>query len=233
MSVFKFKHFDVRQGRSALKVGTDAMVLGALVKTSNKVNALDVGSGTGVLALMLAQKNSNIKVTAIELDENSCLDAAENFETSPYANRLNLLNQDFLSFKQTGFDLIVCNPPYYENGLLGEDNRVNTAKHVDQLTPERLTENAASCLSDVGQFWVIWPFESSLKFVTQANNSGLYLREQIIVFGKPNQPKRVVLCFEKLESSSLIESTFCIREASGDYTSDYKLLTREFHFNTL
>ncbi len=134
MSVFKFKHFSVKQSDSAMKVGTDAMLLGAFVETENKTQALDIGTGTGVLSLMLAQKNETLQITAIDIDELSAKEALINFQNSSWTNRLNVYHADFLSFKtENQYDLIVSNPPYFSTTNENKDERKAQARHISSL----------------------------------------------------------------------------------------------------
>ncbi len=233
MSIFQFRDFSVRQTHSALKVGTDAMVLGALINAKDKKKALDIGTGTGVLALMVAQRNPNIHVTAIEKDANANPDARFNFDNSHYASRLRLLEIDFLSFESSEkFDLIVSNPPFYTNGLISGNHELNQAKHVQDLTPNRLFQKVSELLDIVGSFWVIWPSDNIENFLIEAATVGLFPQHKISIFGKPNTPVREVVEFG-FQPKDAITSELTIRTAEGMYTEEYKVLTRDFHDRSL
>jgi tRNA1Val (adenine37-N6)-methyltransferase len=230
MSTFHFKKFAIRQSNSALKVGTDAMVLGAFVDVANKKKGLDIGTGTGVLALMQVQKSLSLKVLAVELDSSSCEDAFYNFKNSNYSDQLLLENIDFLKLPENeSYDLLFSNPPYYQNTLKGEKQNVNLAKHVQELTPVNLFKKVHSLLELKGEFWVIWPHATSELFEEIAMNSGLYLVKKIIVNGKPEEPVRIIYCFSKEQPLAIVMRDFTIRDQKGNYTDEYKNLTLEFH----
>lgn len=233
MSSFSFKHFSVEQSNSALKVGTDAMVLGAFIDTENANNSLDIGSGTGVLSLMIAQKNPTIHVTAIEIDELSCLDCLRNFLNSPWNNRLSLLNSNFLTENFSGaFDLIFSNPPFYENSLINSDTRKAKAKHESHLSFYLLFEKVSKILSEIGNFWIIMPCENANKWIENASEYRLYCIQKINIFAKPNSMKRTILVFSKIKSEMLL-SDFIIRNNDNSYSDDYIQLTKEFHSKVL
>lgn len=233
MSSFSFKHFSVEQSNSALKVGTDAMVLGAFIDAENANNSLDIGSGTGVLSLMIAQKNPTIHVTAIEIDELSCLDCLRNFLNSPWNNRLNLLNSNFLTQNFSGtFDLIFSNPPFYENSLINSDTRKAKAKHESHLSFYLLFEKVSKILSEIGTFWIIMPYENANKWIENASEYRLYCIQKINIFAKPNSMKRTILVFSKIKSEMLL-SDFIIRNNDNSYSDHYIQLTKEFHSKVL
>lgn len=233
MSSFSFKHFSVEQSNSALKVGTDAMVLGAFIDAENANNSLDIGSGTGVLSLMIAQKNPTINVTAIEIDELSCLDCLRNFLNSPWNNRLSLLNSNFLTENFSGaFDLIFSNPPFYENSLINSDTRKAKAKHESHLSFYLLFEKVSKILSEIGTFWIIMPYENANKWIENASEYRLYCIQKINIFAKPNSMKRTILVFSKIKSEMLL-SDFIIRNNDNSYSDDYIQLTKEFHSKVL
>lgn len=229
MSVFSFRDFSVRQGNSALKVGTDAMVLGALVITENIQKGLDIGAGTGVLALMLAQKNSNLWVDAVELHEGSASDARFNFQESPYAERLQLHELDFLDFSPAHrYDLIVTNPPFYTDALLGQNSVMNAAKHVSAMTPNVLFEGVKKLLTEDGSFWMIWPCEQEKQLLLEASRNGLYPKSHFTIFGKTNAKLRVIFEFTQTQQD-LQQKELTIRKANGEYTEAYIALTKDFH----
>lgn len=233
MSIFKFKHFAVNQTNSAMKIGTDSMVFGSLIDVEGKSNALDIGTGTGVLSLMTAQRNNQLKITAIEIESNAFEEAKMNFKTSKFDSQLTALHVDFLDYHpETKFDLIFSNPPYFENAYKSLNQEKNLARHDDSLPLNLLFEKVANHLNEEGLFWVILP---NLTFDTYLNNAlqyGLFLVKQIEIFGKENQLVRKIGVFSKInivfEHSNLV-----IRNSDGNYTDEYKKLTVEYHFNEL
>lgn len=235
MSIFHFKYFTINQSRSALKVGTDSMVLGTLISCENKKKGLDIGSGTGVLSLMLAQKNSEIILDAIELDIESSLDCQLNFENSDWSNRLNLIVGDFLSSNwDKKYDLIFSNPPFFENSQENIKENKTMARHTKSLPFDLLFEKVASLLEENGSFWIILPFDARSKALSFAEQTGLNQMEEWIIEGKPNQAVRIVLHFQNLKDENKSErkslsKTFLIRNADGTYSDHYKKATFEFH----
>lgn len=231
---FDFKEFSVTQARSALKVGTDAMLLGAIAHHENPKNILDVGTGTGVLALMLAQKYPTAQIHAIDIDSNSLLDCQENFENSPWAANLSQSLIDFNRFETTTkFDLIIRNPPFYENGLKGENERNNLAKHESDNLISELFVKSKELLTNHGILWLILPYASSENWIEFAQKNGLYLVENHTIFAKTERPKRSVLAFgtEAIAPGKLLE--LIVRTDLGGYTEEYKVLTKDFHSKEL
>lgn len=229
MSDFHFKKFSIRQSNSALKVGTDAMILGALVEGKGKRLALDIGTGTGVLALMLTQKEPSLTVHAIEKEESSATDAEFNFHESHFSERLKLMKADFIDFPfSENYDLIVSNPPFYEDALLSESRSTNTAKHVADLTADVLLEKSANLMTQDASLWIIWTYEKSPDLIEKALRKKLYLKTEICIYGKPQVPVRKVMEFTKNSVQSVLKH-LTIRDASGNYTEEYKKLTIDFH----
>lgn len=227
--IFKFKYFSISQSNSALKVGTDAMVLGALVETTNEKFALDIGTGTGVLALMLAQKNPTIIVDAIEIDAASCVDANLNFSNANWKERLNLIESDFLAHNfSKQYDLIVSNPPFYMDGLESPDERITQSKHTKELNFESLFNRVNQLLSSEGTFWLIYPFEIHAFVESIAGKNELFPSQLIEIQGKPNRPKRMLSCYNKI-ASPIMREIFVIRDDEGNYSPKYIEATSEFH----
>ncbi len=204
------------------------MVLGALVH-GNYQTILDIGTGTGVLALMLKQKNVHSKVLAIDIDDQALLDCKVNFENSTWSGDLNCKREDIFTFDSSQlFDCIVCNPPYYENGLLSSSEALNRAKHTSDFSLESLFTKVKSLLTAKGNFWVILPVENAEKWFVYCENIQLYVQEHITIYGKPNFPKRIVM---KMGTESLPtdKKHFVIRDNENVYTEEYRKLTLEFH----
>ncbi len=229
MSVFSFKEFEIFQANSSLKVGTDAMIFGAFVNTEGKQNALDIGAGTGVLSLMVAQRNEDLQIEAIEVEEAAVHDCHLNFENSNWSNNLTLHNGDFLQFQfEKKFDLIFTNPPFYYKGLLSGSNATNLAKHNDSLPFESLFKRVSELLSNYGDFWIIVPFELESLMMSLSSSVDLVVFKKINVFAKPGRTSRIILGFSNA-TKSISEESFIIREESGKYSQDYKILTQDFH----
>jgi tRNA1Val (adenine37-N6)-methyltransferase len=231
--LFQFKHFSIYQEKAALKVGTDSMVFGALINCVNKKKALDIGTGTGVLCLMLAQKNKNLQITGIEIDEETAFEAMENCKNSSFYSQINIFHADFLTFNfQNEFDLIISNPPFFENSFKSDSVSKNLAKHADSLPFEDLFDKVTNLLSLNGEFLLILPSEISHKIIDIASEKSLFLKQEISIFGKVNQLKRKILSFSKSEKL-IIKSELTIRDELGNYTEEYKLLTIDYHDRVL
>lgn len=229
MSIFKFKHFSIQQANSAMKIGTDAMVFGALLPVLNKKKALDVGAGTGVLSLMCAQKNPHLQIDAIELDQAAYEEAIFNKQNSDFKQQIQVFQGDFLEYNsEEKYDLIFSNPPYYENSSKSENASKNLARHTDSLTFDLLFQKVSSLLSSEGDFMLIVPYTSKQNLLQLAISNNLFLNELINIYGKPSNLNRVVLSFSKKERT-LKTIEFTIRTEEGAYTSEYKELTKEFH----
>ncbi|RFC54751.1 tRNA1(Val) (adenine(37)-N6)-methyltransferase [Brumimicrobium aurantiacum] len=235
MSIFKFKKFNVHQDNVPQKVGTDAMVLGAMIDPSNQPKKiLDVGTGCGVIALMLAQKYPGSQVTGLDIDEKAIAQAKINFEE---ANRGQLnadfsaIHQDFLSYSpDLPLDLIVSNPPYFNTKMPSENEQRSLARHENSMSLEGFIDHSTNLLSDNGELWMIIPAERTASLVESSKI--LKLIRQIRIFGKPGRHVRDVVVFSKRQPR-FIESSLTIRDDENNYTEEYKELTIDFHFNQL
>ncbi len=218
MSVFSFKQFDIQQERSAMKVGTDAVILGAFSDISNQPQTiLDVGAGTGILALMLAQRCGAEIIDAIEIDDEAYLECVENFENSPWGDRLFCYHGDFAELvedSEYGYDLIISNPPFYLNQHFAETESRTTARFADKLQPEHFFTCAANLLTEHGTVQIIVPEADYLIWVHAAE--------------KGKAAKRTVLQFGFL-AETLLESELIVEESRGNYTSQYREATKDFH----
>lgn len=229
MSVFHFKHFSIQQKGLAHKVGTDAMVLGALIEVKHAKQAIDIGTGSGVLALMMVQKNPDLEVLAIEIDHLSAQIAKQNFENSNYHSKIQLKEEDFLGFHaDVKYDLIVSNPPYFLTNNVNQDERKAKARHAIDLNPEAFFTKAKSLLSEEGSIWIIVPIESLAFYLSAALNNSLFLNVKIEIQGKKGQVNRLVLCFGNNEEICKTKE-LVIRDEDGNYSSEYVKLTFDFH----
>ena len=206
------------------------MLLGASINTSNHKTALDIGAGTGVLALMLAQRNPTIQITCIEIDQKSAEECTHNVNNSPWFNRIETIHTDFTLYDfHQKFDLIFTNPPYYFTDNSSNESNERT-KH---MTPESLQSwlnKIANLLTTKGQFWVIWPSETSEQVIEIASNNKLFVSKKIDLHSKANKLSRTILCFSSNKKTMLEEKNFIIRNDDNSYTNDYCLLTSDFHF---
>lgn len=233
MSDFVFKHFTIRQQLNAMKIGTDSVLLGCLLKTDDATHILDIGTGTGLLALMLAQRTGAI-INAVEIDEQAATEARFNFEQSKWANSITLHHssiQQFCEGNTEQFDLIVANPPYYpfaKHAVIQQVNR-SVARQTNALSFEELIQCVLKLLSPQGACWLVLPIEEGTYFIELANCHGLYLQHCIYI--KPKQDKesnRMILQFTFVKKTHTTQ-TFIVYEADGTPTHAYKQAAAEFY----
>jgi len=231
-SWFQFKQFMINQDKTAMKVGVDSVLLGSWVSFSNSKNILDIGAGTGLLSFMAEQK-SNAKITAIEIEKNAFLQCKENILLNKKENNIEVYNisiQEFANNYNKKFDHIICNPPYFENSFLSENNLKNTARHTNELSYNELTVSVDKLLSKDGIFSVILPFEKRDIFVQLSIQSKLFCFREIIIFPKENkQANRIILEFSKLEKEFITERIIIRDSETNQYTTQYKELTKDFY----
>ncbi len=231
MSEFRFKQFTIIQDKTAMKLSTDSVLIGAWANADNPQNILEIGTGTGVVAIMLAQRFKFAKITTVEIDKTAFNEAAENIKNSPWANRITAINADFTNFAQNNtdnYDLIVSNPPFFDNQLLPPNKNKQIAKHTTSLNFENLITNSAKLLSESGKFCVILPYSTHSKFVHLCSKIGLYLSKKNIIYPtEKKSPNRVLLQFTKRILPTK-EETLLIRQ-NGKYSAQYLQLTREFY----
>ncbi len=230
MSKFRFKEFSIQQDVNTHKVGTDAMLLGAYIDASRQSLGLDIGAGTGVLSLMLAQRNPNIQITCIEIDEKSSEECSSNIKESPWSNRIHLINNDFIDSQFTHkFDLIFTNPPYYFTDNSSNESNERT-KHITPDTLLGWLNKIANLLTTKGDFWMIWPSETSQKIIEMAHDSGLYVAKKINVYSKKNKLSRNILCFSREKKEEFNDEQLIIRNHDNSYSDAYRSLTSDFHY---
>jgi tRNA1Val (adenine37-N6)-methyltransferase len=230
MSVFHFKYFSISQSNSALKVGTDSMLLGSFLEFENPKYALDIGSGTGVLSLMFCQKYSNVKIDSVEIDSKSFIDLEYNVSQSHFKNRINVFEIDFFNFQTNQlYDVVFSNPPYYDDGVKFINNETYHSKHSNFFSKSIFFERVTHFLSKNGFLWIIVPYKQGEKWINEASNVGLILHRKIIIEGKPYVKIRSILVFSTNYRSKHDEISFVVRDENGFYTPEYQKLTAEFH----
>jgi len=230
---FRFREFEIQHEQSTMKVGTDAIVLGSWLKIdADCKHILDVGCGSGVLALMLAQRTS-AKIHAIDIDEASVLEADLNFKNSPWKNQLKAFHCAFQNYLPPGnikYDLIVSNPPFFQNSLLPRSERLRLAKHNIALTMPHFVENVKRLLNDNGRWAVILPLESFDDILMLATQSGFRMTNRLNVIPKTGKPvKRIAVEFCRITSKTPESENLVIRDDDGAYSKAYKFLTQDYH----
>lgn len=228
---FEFKQFRVEQQKAAMKVGTDGVLLGAWATVGNAKKILDVGTGTGLIALMLAQR-CDVPIDAVEIDNMAFEESRFNFEQSKWNHRLTIFNADFSVYARSAdpiYGLIVSNPPYFIDSLKTGRAALTVARHNDMLTFGQLISGAHQLLCTDGRLCVIIPFSSFPEFRETARVSGFYLYRKTVVLPKTGRsPKRVLLEFGK-QPGYPVEDEVVILDLDGSYTPGYKLLTSPYY----
>jgi len=224
---FKFKQFEIQQSKDVFRVGTDGVLLGALANIDHSRKVLEVGTGTGLISLMLAQRNSSAEFLGIDINEDAVNLTRLNFENSPFYVRLKNIYQDFKSFETEGkFDLIVSNPPYFEESGSEKDK---LARQTVELNFQQLISKSSKLLSENGIFSVIIPFEIGGDFIKLAYGNHLFLIRKVNIKGIGNsKTKRLILEFS-LTEKEVEESEFIIEKSPRQYSDQYLELTKEFH----
>lgn len=233
-SIFNFKKFSVRNEKSALKVGTDAVLLGsAMTVAGTDRRMLDIGTGTGVIALMAAQRASEMgigcAIEAIDIDEESCREAQYNFSASPWGEMVSVFNTPLSSFRAgEPFDLIFSNPPYYDCSLRNPDERECLARHTDTLSYREICSFASENLTGSGRLSLILPSESEQALVRTAASFGLYPFRILRVRTTATKPvKRIVVEFSR-SRKDCVEEEIVLQDGNGR-TADYASLTEKFY----
>ena len=229
---FQFKQFTVHQQHCAMKVGTDGTLLGAWAMASEGMcRILDIGTGTGLIALMMAQRYPQAQVTAIDIDEGAVRQAKENVSASPFADKINALKADVLTFKETEkYDSIVCNPPYFEDSLTCPDPQRTEARHTVSLGYRQLMEAAFRLLKDDGRFSLIIPSDYRERLESEAHLRGFFLSRVCSVQTTPSKaPKRYMIELTKQPVDEIDTINGILESLPHIRTDWYRELTQEFY----
>lgn len=229
MSIFKFKQFDVDQTGCAMKINTDGVLLGAAVSHPSPKRILDIGTGTGVIALMLAQRFRDAVIDAVEIDKQAAETAGRNFQSSVFSERLSINHTAIEQYNNNEkFDLIVSNPPFFVNDLKNEEIRKGIARHAGEDFFSLLVEKSNSILADDGQIWLILPVKQADEVIGIASQYDLSLAERINIHSDKHKPAfRQIICLKK-GNVFLKESDFNIYESLKEHTQEYQALLKNF-----
>jgi len=229
---FVFKQFKIAQDKCAMKVGTDAVLLGAWVNASNAKTILDIGTGTGIITLMLAQK-SGAKIDAIDIDRNSYEQAKENADACLWKDRISIYHkslQQYSTESEKKYDLIVSNPPYFVDSSKALEEARTNARHTDQLEYIELLNGVLKLLNPTGKFYVILPKKESEQFCEMAAENKLFLTKQTKVITRTDKPeKRLLMRFEFTNRAFSEDSIVIEKDERHSYTDEYKELTKEYY----
>jgi tRNA1Val (adenine37-N6)-methyltransferase len=232
-SYFQFKQFRIIQERSAMKVGMDGVLLGAWADVSGTKRILDVGTGTGLIALMMAQKNHSAQIDAIEIDPDAFQEAQFNVGQSPWPDRVALKCMSFQEFarrSQNKYDLILSNPPYFAGGMKARDASRAKARHADALPLPDLISGAVDVLAETGKIALVLPSDSLQELVKLAETHKLSLSRLCRVRPNPDKPNFRILAEIGQRECNLTEEELVIEfEKHHHYTPEYRELTKEFY----
>jgi len=234
LTKFQFKQFSVEQDRCAMKIGTDGVLLGAWMPIDNNpFSILDIGTGTGVIALMLAQRSNAQQIDALEIDEEAYEQSVDNFENSPWSDRLFCFHaglDEFVDEPEDEYDLIVSNPPFYTEDYKTENEQRDLARFQDAMPFNDLIEAADLLLSENGIFAVIIPYKEEHNFLAIAKDYELYPMKITRVKGTATtEIKRSLLAFSRKETIDFPVDGLIIEISRHQYTSEYISLTKDFY----
>ncbi|WP_336514388.1 tRNA1(Val) (adenine(37)-N6)-methyltransferase [Pollutibacter soli] len=234
-SYFQFKQFTVNQDRSAMKVTTDACLFGGWIAAqefSQTKNILDIGAGTGLLMLMIAQK-SCAEITGIEIEENACNQCIGNIKSSPWSERLHVIHLDIKNYTtEKKFGLIISNPPFYDNQLKSPDAKRNIAHHQSSLNFENLFWKVISLLEPDGFFAVLVPASETGSIKNIGFRFSLSVFEEVKLKQTPaHNYFRSILVFQNKKGDKTIESEITIKDAERNYTSEFSILLKDYYLH--
>lgn len=234
MASFSFKQFTINQDRTAMKVGTDGVLLGAWCRMPQaECHILDIGTGTGLLALMTAQRNHLAHIDGIEIDAEAASEATNNCAASPFADRITIIHTPLQQYHpDIKYDMIVCNPPYFSNSLKSPDKNRETARHSTSLNFEELLRDSATLLRENGILAVVLPYSEKENFSKTAQLHHLKKRHETSVFSTTQSPeaKRVLMEFCLTQNNIIAHhDSITIEKARHLYTDEYISLTKDFY----
>ena len=234
--MFRFKQFSILQEKSAMKVGTDSILLGSWAQFSPESKSiLDIGAGTGVLSLMMAQRFSNAAIQAVEIEESAAQECLMNFQNSKWTERLKVSHcpiQEFATVNSNNkFDAVISNPPFFVETIRPESEERKLARNTQSLTFEELIDSVSKLLHPNGMFATIIPFQNEEEFLRISEATGLYLKKRCLVKGTPESAiKRSLLCFS-FKDSAIHSDTLVVEHNRHLYTKEFIDLTKDFYLD--
>jgi len=226
---FNFKHFAIEGGQTGMPVSTDGVLLGAWANLSHSQSMLDIGTGTGLLALMAAQRNDALHVTAVDIDDHAIEAAQHNFSQSPWSERIQLIQGDILQLNLAdAFDSIICNPPYFNNGEQAKHQQRATARHTDTLNHQSLILECLKLTSENATANFILPTVEGEAFIESALQSSWFLARRLDVKPTETKPANRILFELAKQPTKTQYDQLTIRDKSG-YTDDFIALTKDFY----
>lgn len=230
---FQFKQFKIEQDKCAMKVCTDSCMFGAWIDVEENVKTiLDIGCGTGLLSLMLAQK-SNAKIDAVEIDMHASVQAKQNIENSIFTKQISIYNEDILNFsEQKKYDLIVCNPPFYENEKASATHGEKLAKHSLKLTLENLIYKIKNLLNTNGKFAILLPYFRITEIEKICTDNHLYIEKKLLIKQTPTHSYfRVCFLLNQNKNTKTLIESFTIKNENNEYTIDFVAILKDYYLN--
>lgn len=233
-SFFQFKQFIINQDKSAMKVCTDACVLGAWADIEGAEKILDIGTGTGLLALMVAQRNSIAKIDAVELDTDAFSQAVGNIEESKFHDQIKVINSSIQNFKPDyQYDCIITNPPFFQSDLLSPKTKKNLAHHAVSLSFDELLESLDRLLTNEGRFNILLPVDEAEVFLRKAVNSDWFITKKLTLYHHKNKKSfRQLMTFNRehiAENQTFAQDLYIYNEDGKTYDSQFKELMKDFY----
>lgn len=234
-SKFRFKQFEVSQAQCAMKIGTDSILLGAWVRLPEQGRILDIGTGTGILSLMAAQRTSSVAITALEIDKNAALQACENTAQSPWHDRISVLNEDFTLWAgscEEKYECIISNPPYFEQSLLSPDAARSVARHTETLSYAQIFDFSRKLIQKHGSLNLVLPANllERTNETAQLYGWGITRLTYIRTTSRKNA-KRVLCEWQQHHHTPCTPSTLTIHIDGGAYSQEYIDLTQDFYLH--
>jgi len=228
---FTFKQFAIYQDRAVFKVGTDGVLLGATADVTGTRRILDIGTGTGLIAIMLAQR-CDADIVAIEPDDNSYMQAVENVKACRWSNKIQVVHSDLQSYSADNekFGLIVINPPYFNESLKNPDPRKSRSRHNDNLSSVEILKSVTSLLADDGRLQMIMPYVEGTVFIAEANSFGLYCNNILKIKSLPTSDiRRLIMTFTREMTKTTGKFLTIERGKRYEFTEEYISLTKDFY----
>jgi tRNA1Val (adenine37-N6)-methyltransferase len=233
--MFHFKKFSIDDSKAAMKIGTDAVLLGAWAPCGSETRILDIGTGSGILALMMVQRNANIIIDAVEIDSEASMLAKLNVQLSPWPGQVHIFNttiQEFPLANKHNYSFIICNPPFFTDSLKAPDKARSTARHNDTLPVNHLLQCTSNLLTENGKAAFIIPADAYENWKVEAAKQNLYPTHTTRVkSSESHAPHRVMLAFSRSKAVEITDNEISIYISKNIYSPEYMELTRDFYLN--
>ena len=230
---FKFKLFTVQQDRCAMKVTTLACIQGAWLPKMSLERALDIGAGTGLLSLMMAQKY-DCQIDAVEIEDGAYSQLAENIAKSPWADRIHCFHENIIKFTKKNskqYDFIISNPPFFSNQLKSPDSQINMARHENELTIKTLIKSCIHLLQEDGKISIMLPPVETKQLAQICTKYSLFISNQLVISDSANKAPKAVVTILSKKSCKRVSKNLIIKSENGDYSDDFKELLKDYYLS--